>query len=259
MHGRTIGEAQVIKKTVPLVGEIYKNNAGSTFTVIEHRNSRYTRVRFLDHHSFELVVQSSQVFAGNLRNPYHPTAQGHGYMGEGPHTSKTAPIPYIVWSGMLERCYSDKRRHLYRSYQDCTVSPEWLNFQNFAEWYLKKVPSSQMALDKDLLSEGKAIYSAETCVLLPQDVNTAITDTKSRRGQYPVGVTRKDTLFYASISRGGLRTHLGSYETAEEAFFAYKAAKEAHVQDLADRYKDVLEPRAYKALYEFTVNAHDEA
>ena len=50
---------------------------------------------------------------------------------------------------------------------------------------------------------------------------------------------------------------MGSFNTEVEAFNAYKEAKEAYLKELADKYKDLLDPRAYEALMNYTVDIDD--
>ncbi len=55
----------------------------------------------------------------------------------------------------------------------------------------------------------------------------------------------------------GKSERLGYFNTELEAHLAYKEAKEAYLKELADKYKDMLDPRAYKALYNYTVDIDD--
>jgi len=41
---------------------------------------------------------------------------------------------YVIWNGMLRRCYSDKY-HSARTYIGCTVCDEWLLLSNFKKWF----------------------------------------------------------------------------------------------------------------------------
>ena len=51
--------------------------------------------------------------------------------------------------------------------------------------------------------------------------------------------------------------HLGSFNCPMKAFSVYKKAKEAYIKQVAEQYKDVIDPRAYKALLEYEVNIED--
>ena len=39
----------------------------------------------------------------------------------------------------------------------------------------------------------------------------------------------------------------------EEAFDAYKTAKEAYIKEVADKWRDLIDPRVYKAMYNYKV------
>lgn len=58
----------------------------------------------------------------------------------------------------------------------------------------------------------------------------------ARRGEYPIGVSyRKDKKKYeARCHINGKKKHLGYYNTVEEAFNAYKMAKEQEIKRIAN-------------------------
>lgn len=51
--------------------------------------------------------------------------------------------------------------------------------------------------------------------------------------------------------------HLGYFKTELEAFNAYKQAKESFIKEQANEWKDQVDPRAYEALMNYTVNIND--
>ena len=55
----------------------------------------------------------------------------------------------------------------------------------------------------------------------------------------------------------GKSEHLGFFNTEIEAFNAYKVAKEAFVKEQANKYKSQIDPRAYEALMNYTVEITD--
>ena len=59
------------------------------------------------------------------------------------------------------------------------------------------------------------------------------------------------------MTKYGKNTTLGYYDNEYDAHLAYKQAKEAYLKQLADKYKDMLDPRAYEALYNYTVDIDD--
>ncbi len=59
------------------------------------------------------------------------------------------------------------------------------------------------------------------------------------------------------MTKYGKNTTLGYFENDIDAHLAYKQAKESYLKELADKYKDLLDPRAYEALYNYTVDIDD--
>lgn len=53
------------------------------------------------------------------------------------------------------------------------------------------------------------------------------------------------------------QVYLGYYDTAEEAFNAYKKAKEANIKSMAEEYKDRIPKEVYNSLLNYTVNITD--
>ena len=55
----------------------------------------------------------------------------------------------------------------------------------------------------------------------------------------------------------GKVTYLGMFKTVEEAFQAYKQAKEAYIKEVANKWKDQIDNRVYKALMNYQVEITD--
>jgi len=138
-------------------------------------------------------------------------------------------------------------------------------------------------IEKDLLSEyDSRIYSENTCVFLPQEINLTI----GRRGSsvdncLPTGVAFRnkphtfcspsknvvekyilrgqvesgDAKHYsACINIMGVSHHLGEFYTKECAGEAYRYAKRTYLTEIAEKWKDEIDPRAYQALLNFDLD-----
>ena len=166
---------------------------------------------------------------------------------------------YHLWQSMMRRCFSEKVKQRYPTYKDVTCCDEWLSFANFFEWVNKEVgykgKPEGMELDKDIIVKGNKIYSPEFCSLVPQAVNSLVTDHGAGRGEFPVGVCfdKCRSKFKACLTCFGRQKHLGYYTTIEAASFAYKVAKEAQIKIVATQYKDVLSPAVYESLMDWEV------
>lgn len=200
-----------------------------------------------------------------IRCPYEPRVYGVGYIGEGPYKSKENDImtkQYSIWSKMLRRCY-ETFNTTNPSYEDCYVCEEWLNFQNFAYWYdnnYYEIDNERMEIDKDILYKGNKVYSPETCIIVTQRINSLFIKCNGIRGEYPIGVSKsinKKKYEAACQIDKGARKHLGSYNTPEEAFYAYKEYKEKYIKEVADEYKEVIPYTLYEAMYNYEVEITD--
>ena len=116
-----------------------------------------------------------------------------------------------------------------------------------------------MCLDKDLLHKGNKIYSPETCVFVPQRINTLICNRALDRGNYPIGVTFKKGLnkYNARCNVNNERIDLGVFLTEIEAFNTYKHFKESLIKEMADKYKNKIPKILYDAMYKYEININD--
>lgn len=169
---------------------------------------------------------------------------------------------YLEWRNMLQRCYSESWKKKHPCYVGCSVCNEWLSLGNFKEWFDTNYISGYQ-LDKDILVKGNKVYSPETCCFVPQEINKLTTNMKSRRGKYPQGVSYQSkgnwARYYANISINSKWLNLGCYTTPEEAFQAYKSAKEQYVKEIATKYfqEGKITHRVYQALMEYQVEITD--
>jgi len=168
---------------------------------------------------------------------------------------------YKLWHGMLERCFSEKCKQKYPTYEGVTCSKEWLSMTNFVNDVskMKGFGLSGWCLDKDILQKGNKLYSKDTCCFVPQEVNLLLIKCDNSRGEWPVGVDfhKATGKFRASLAINGKRKSLGYFTTPEEAFFAYKAAKEAYIKEVATKWKHLLDERVYLALMTYDVGIDD--
>ena len=194
-----------------------------------------------------------------------PSICGVGYLGcnlelKASYNGKKCSI-YYAWVRMIERCYSEKVHERCPTYTGCYVSDEFKDYSKWREWYDNyQYKQDDWQLDKDLLIKGNKIYSEETCVFLPREINVALTKSNKTRGDKLIGVcfNKQYKKFESRVSLGACNQQsLGYYDNEYDAYLAYKEAKEAYLKELADKYKDILDPIAYEALYNYTVDIDD--
>lgn len=113
--------------------------------------------------------------------------------------------------------------------------------ENYVEGY---------ALDKDLLSRGAKVYSAETCCYIPPEINSALVHSSSN-----MGVHENHNKFETIVNRYGKRCFMGSFNTRAEAVNAYIKGKIAYIKELGEVYyaKGLITKRVYDGLQNYSV------
>lgn len=241
------------------IGDIFPSNQGVEFEVIEYRSSREILIRFTGDKPYESVVSAHNLRRGQVKNPYHPSVSGVGYMGIGPMKSwvsgKLTP-EYVRWANMLKRCYETAFHERNPTYIGCSVCPEWHDFQAFSEWLQgqRLWGKEKVDLDKDLLTKGNKIYSPESCLLVPERINYLLV-RPSKVESLPVGVYKRGNR-YSARCRESDSTYrsLGVFDSPELAFSAYKDHKEKSIRHVAHQYRGLIDSRLYEVLVNYQVD-----
>lgn len=183
------------------------------------------------------------------------------YVGSEPHRGNKI---WEVWSHMIQRCYAEYSHKIRVTYRNVKVCDEWHRYSTFRKWYLENYIEG-CDIDKDLLQHGigNKIYSPDTVVFLPREINCVLITNKRRRGKLPIGVCKHDNTYYAymNIGHGEDRKSklLGSSTTSYGAFLLYKNGKESYIKKLADEYfeKGMITEKTKIALYNYQVLEED--
>ena len=249
------------------LGETVMQNCGEVAFIVQYVNSMDITIQFKT--TGELVKTRYDKFVGgNVKSHFTPSVYGVGTTGLEPTVDENGKKldSYNCWQSMLERCYSAKCQEKYQTYKGCSVCDDWLYYPNFKKWYDKnyyEVENKTSQLDKDILVKNNKIYSPDTCVFTPSFINSLFTKCQNNRGELPIGVSYHEgsKKYQAKLRmyKNGKSTikHLGYYNTANEAFYVYKQAKEDYIKEVADEYKDRIPVELYKAMYEYEVNIND--
>lgn len=150
---------------------------------------------------------------------------------------------------MLRRAYSPKCHKYQPTYTNVTVSEDWHYLSNFKKWFEENYVEGY-ALDKDLLSRGTKVYSAETCCYIPPEINSALVHSSSN-----MGVHENHNKFETIVNRYGKRCFMGSFNTRAEAVNAYIEGKVAYIKELGEVYyaKGLITKRVYDGLQNYSV------
>ena len=162
---------------------------------------------------------------------------------------------YHLWYNLLARCQCPKYQRKHPTYIGCSASENFKSYSYFHEWVQQQIGFGQKGfeLDKDLIFKGNKLYSEETCLFLPRELNGLLPSCKTVRGVLPIGVSSHMDRFRASCHTGSSSRYLGHFDTPEEAHNAYKQAKESYIKLQAEKWKDQIDVRAYEALMRYEV------
>lgn len=236
--------------------EIRNNNKGTPMKIICYRSWDDIDVEFLDEFMYVKEHTTYSNFKkGEVKNPYDRSVFNIGYVGVGKYMTRNTILKkpetsYETWTSMLERCYKNKKSFP-AYYGICTVCDEWLNFQNFAEWFEnnKYKVDERLHIDKDILFPGNKIYSPDMCLLVPQRINMLFLHKPNNSG-LPNGINKTKTNKYNASYCG---KSLGTFSTLEEAYSIYAQNKENAIKKTADEYKDIIPQKVFDALYKYKV------
>ena len=268
------------RNKIDRTGETNISNEGCSIKIVEYNNARDITVEFQDGYKYRLHTRYEYFKNGKCKNPYYPSVYGHGYLGVDrngnvPKTKELKDGKYVTiweankWGGMLQRCFDNKFKEKNPTYKDVTCCNRWLCFANFLEDFeiLKQEynwsKDEKLTLDKDILHKGNKLYSLENCILVPQWINKLFIKRDNDRGEYPIGVSydKQNKKYQTYCSINGENKNLGRYNTPEQAFNAYKIAKENEIKRVANDCvsKDFItkDSRLYNAMISYQIEIDD--
>ena len=97
----------------------------------------------------------------------------------------------MLWCSMLKRCYSNAYKKRQPTYEDCEVSNNFKSYEYFYEWCNKQVGfnNKDWQLDKDLLTKGNKVYSENTCIFIPAEINLLLVKREALRVERTLSVS----------------------------------------------------------------------
>ena len=268
------------RNKIDRTGETNISNEGCVMKIVEYNNGFDIIVEFQDEHKCRVHTRYGHFKNGQCKNPFFASTYGHGYLGvdKNGNVPNTAELKdgkwvhtweYNKWQSMLKRCFDNKYKDRYPTYKGVTCCDRWLCFANFLEDFeiLKQEYNwdndKKLNLDKDILNKNNKIYSLENCVLVPDWINKLFIKSDASRGDCPVGVTyhKRCKKYEAQCNINGKQISLGYYSTPQEAFNAYKIAKEQEIkrvaEDCVSKSYITQESRLYNAMISYQVKITD--
>lgn len=257
---RSLSLKEFIQKAKAKHGDKYD------YSKVEYVNN-YTKICIICPEHGEFWQKPNGHLTGNgCRRCYHKRRRSmvygvgvYDYNGQISHKdNELVNICYSIWKTMLCRCYSPEFQRREPSYKGCSVCNEWKYFSNFKRWFDKHYIDGYQ-LDKDIFVKGNKVYSPITCCFVPHRINSLLTTNKKRRGKFVIGVSSKNGKFRAVLSCSHKNIELGLFDTEDDAFHAYKNAKETLIKQVSKEYYDkgVITHDVYEALNRYEVNECD--
>lgn len=251
---------KIVDNQLARVGTVHCTNSGGELVITKYINSYEVHVRFIET-GFETVARMSNIRNGKVKDLLQPSIFGVGVVGEEVLYDEGATKEYTLWKEMLRRCYDENFKVKNTTYENCVVSENFKLLSYFKDWCSKQVGfgNEDWHLDKDILSRECKVYSEDTCCFVPRSINQAVVTNKTSRGEFLIGVhqSHRKGRFKSCVNINGKRKILGNFDTQEEAFYVYKEAKEAYIKELANKWKDQIDPRVYEALMKYKIEITD--
>lgn len=155
---------------------------------------------------------------------------------------------YDIWCGMLQRTTCPSFQKAHQHYKGCSVCEEWLTFTNFFSWW-KKNHVDGWELDKDFTVIGNKVYSPETCIFIPSQLNSFINAKVKHSSELPVGAMYVPSLskFKSVINFMRQYHYLWLFETAEDAHLAWITKKITFAYEFKETC-NLISPRLFDVL-----------
>lgn len=244
-------------------GEIWVNSNNETLKIIDYKNAHNVLIEFQDDYKERIWTSYGNIKKGCVKNPRELIKYG-GYHGISHTTVANGHKKcFSTWNKMLQRANDVSYQTKHPTYVSCKVCDDWYCYANFEKWYDEnyyELGEELMNLDKDILIKGNKLYSPSTCIFVSQRINKLFTKSDSRRGEFPLGVKQSGHKYSSQISFEGKKLFLGTYDSIESAFQAYKTTKENFIKQVADEYKSKYPNfpiKLYDAMYNYQVEITD--
>lgn len=232
---------------VDRTGEINYTRYGTPIKIIKYNREKDIVVEFQDEYKVRKNVSYTHFKEGTVKNPYDKSIYGVGYIGEGYITKEknVSKKEYNVWKNIIRRCYSGENKKTFVAYKNCKVCDDWHNYSIFAKWYNENLYScsDELEVDKDILSNNNKIYSKETCVLIPREINRFCQASKKGGSHFLLNNT-----WVARIHHCENKTHIGTFKNFKDAESEFLKYKNKIYQELIEKYKEELPPDVYTKL-----------
>ncbi len=215
-----------------IILEVYKGGKGKR---------QIARVKFLDT-GHEQNYSVTDIERGSVFDPYAKFIYGVGYYGELCFNPKKNKEVYSRWYGIIMRVYKNGG-HI--NYKNVSVCERWHCLKNFYEDFSSiegyenflNYPNIDFHIDKDIIGDKKT-YSKESCIFIPQDINTLFCyEQCGNKTGYPgVSYETNRGMYNVVLSIGGKSKSLGRTSNPEEGYKLYMKRKMEYCDEVLSKY-----------------------
>lgn len=212
------------------VGDEFPLNCGSIATVVKYNS--YTSIDIITSSGYTKNVKGNCLLSGFIKDNFVPSVYGIGYLGDKNVSYKCKQ----VWYSGLSRCYDKNFQINCPSYIGCSFIKLWHNCSNFEEWFDENYVDG-WHLDKDLKVYGNKLYSPETCVFVPNIINSFFYK-KQLVNNLSHGVIRYNSGYSSNIKP---RKVVYSIKDAKNNYWNAKYIKMQEIIKQYPQFKELLE------------------
>ena len=238
-------------------GTQFETKFNGTCTLIKYVNAKEVYVMFED--GTVVKVKSGNLLSGEVSNPNQPSVFGVG-INDATDIICYSDKRYTLWHSIIRRAYSEVYHKSKPTYKEVEVCDRWKRFSNFSEDIVKlpfyeKCVTDGYELDKDILGGNLKVYSKETCCFVPREINAFFGKKKIKNG-LPTGVTFNKRLrkYVACLGTDvGESSHLGVFNTVDEAKVCYDFNKKIELSRIANKWKGKIADNVYDALMKWEI------
>lgn len=211
------------------IGSIYTSKEGLEYTILEKDGNWY----IIYNKSLGLMnrVAGLRIKQGTA-SLYIKRGGYFTYENLEEFKKATKTRAYRCWIGIFARIGKG-------NYKDVTIHEDWLCFNNFLKFYDRWFREG-FVLDKDLLSNGKKIYSEDTCCFIPAVLNCAIRECS---------VIKKDIkypIIFMNFHTSRETLYCKDSEEKEKLFNLYRVVK---IRTLVSLYDTQIRKEAVERIY----------
>ena len=109
------------------------NKQGCLMKIVEYNSTSDITIEFQDKYKTQKKTIWCAFKNGEIKDDYYPSVCGVGIIGDKYQKYIKGKMikEYVTWYDMIYRCYDEKIKNKYKTYQNVSCCEEWLLYENF--------------------------------------------------------------------------------------------------------------------------------